>query len=88
MARQPMSFTEVTPMADLDLSPVPNIKGADGAAAWITEALGIPVTPRYIASQTNARALGYALIAGARYYSTRALYEFIMSKTKTTGATA
>jgi hypothetical protein len=71
------------------LSPVPNIKGATGAARWVDDVLGIPVTARYITHQTNARALSCAVIAGARYYSTRALYDFIMSKTRpTTGVTA
>lgn len=89
MARTPIVFKAPDPPPGLDLSPVPNIKGAVNAAAWINDTLGIPVTPRYVAHQTNVDALECALIMGARWYSTRGLYTFIMSKTRpTTGATA
>lgn len=88
MARIPIVFKAPDPPPGLELSLVPNIKGHEAAAKWVADTLGIPITPRYIAHQTNARALSCAVIAGSRYYSTRALWDFVMSKTRpTTGAT-
>jgi hypothetical protein len=68
------------------LSPIPNIRMASGAAEWIAEHLGIPVSERYVRVKTNERLIRYSLIQGVRHYSSRALYEFILSTEKKVSA--
>lgn len=74
------------PPEGLELSSIPNIRKASGAAEWITEHLGIPVTERYIRVKTNERQIRYSLISGVRHYSSQNLWEFIMSTEKKASA--
>lgn len=82
MARTQVTVRVPEPPPGLELSPVPDMKGAERAAEWINEALRIPVTVRYVKDQTDAGRISHALISGCRFYSTQGLYEFIMSKTR------
>ncbi|NOQ62523.1 hypothetical protein [Mycolicibacterium fortuitum] len=75
-----MSRTIPAPPPEIKLSPIPNVRKADGAAEWITDTLGIPVTEQYIRDKTNRKQISYWLIRGVRHYSTQALYDFIMSQ--------
>jgi hypothetical protein len=59
---------------------------ASGAAEWITEHLGIPVTERYVRVKSNERLIRYSIISGVRHYSSQALFEFIMSTEKKASA--
>ena len=70
------------PPEGLELSPIPNIRMASGAAQWITDRLGIPVTDRYVRVKSNERLIRYSIISGVRHYSSQALYEFVMSTEK------
>lgn len=70
------------PPEGLQLSPIPNIRMAAGAAEWITENLGIPVSERYVRIKTNEKLITYSLIGGVRHYSSNSLYAFIMSTQK------
>ena len=82
MTQTQMTFKAPEPPPGLELSPVPDLKGAERAAEWINEALRIPVTPRYVKDQTDAGRITYAIISGCRFYSTQGLYEFIMARTR------
>lgn len=70
------------------LSPVPNIRGAAEAARWITEELGIAMSKDYVLKKSKSRDIQYAVIQGARHYSSQALYDYIMSCNKTDEMTA
>lgn len=70
----------------LKLSLVPNIKQPAEAARWIADNLGIDVTERYIVDKTKQGKVAYSIIGGKRHYSSRALYDFIMSCNKTAPA--
>ncbi|WP_131822131.1 hypothetical protein [Mycobacteroides saopaulense] len=74
------------PPPGLELSPVPNIKGNFAAARWVRENLNIPMTDRFVRVQTNEGRVRYSLIMGARYYSRRDLYEWIMGMQKGSGS--
>lgn len=65
------------------LSPIPNIRGAAEAAQWITDKLGIQMSKDYVLKKSKNRDIQYAIIQGARYYSSQALYDYIMSCNKT-----
>jgi hypothetical protein len=75
------------PPASLDLSPVPNMR-VDQAVVWLRDTLGINVTERYLRRQTDAGELRCAVIAGARHYSSRALYEWLVTRPAHTKAKA
>ena len=70
------------PPPGVELSPVPNIRGASGAAGWVAEHLGISLTERYVREKTNQGLIRYSIISGVRHYSSQALYDFIMSTEK------
>jgi len=61
------------------LSPVPNLD-AQQAVNWFRAELGIALTARYLKECTTNGALPCAIIAGRRMYSTRDLYEFIVTR--------
>lgn len=65
------------------LSPIPNIRGAAEAARWITEKLGIAMSKDYVLRKSKSGDIPYAVIQGARHYSSQALYDYIMSHNKT-----
>ena len=65
------------------LSPIPNIRGAAEAAHWITDQLGIAMSKDYVLKKSKSHDIQYAVIQGARYYSSQALYDYIMSHNKT-----
>lgn len=88
MARMPVIPQMPEPPPGLELSPVPNLEGIDAAAQWMRDRLGIPATARWIHDKTNAGQIRYALLMGRRFYSTRALYDFVMTQTKVGGKTA
>lgn len=75
-------YSAPAPPPGIELSPVPNIRKADGAAQWITETLGIPVSERYVRVKTNEKRIRYSIIRGVRHYSSQALYDFIMQQEK------
>ena len=74
------------PPEGLELSPIPNIRMASGAAEWIAEHLAIPVSERYVRVKSNERMIRYSIIQGVRHYSSQSLYEFIMSTEKKASA--
>ncbi len=88
MARMPVIPQVPEPPPGLELSPVPNLEGTEAAARWIRERLGIPATARWIHDKTITGRIPYALLMGRRFYSTRALYHFVMTQTKVGGKTA
>lgn len=77
MSRVPTPIPEPPP--SLSLSPVPNMR-LDAAAHWLRESLGINVTERYLRRQTDSGDLRCALIAGTRHYSSRALFEWVVTR--------
>ena len=84
MSRTPMTFDIPDPPEWLELSTVPD-KTVEQAAEWIT-ALGPKVTVRYIRAQTDKCELRCQVIAGVRYYSTRNLWDFLMTRKRTKAA--
>ena len=82
MSRVVVEATVPDPPAGLELSPIPNIRMAAGAAQWITDTLGIPVTERYVRVKSNEKLIAYSLIAGVRHYSSQSLWNFVMSTQK------
>lgn len=75
-----MAFHIPDPPANLDLSPLPTIKGKPAAAAWIRDTLGVEISPRAIKTATDRRQIEVAKLGGACYYSPLGLYRFVMSK--------
>lgn len=67
------------PPDGVSLSPVPNLN-VHQAVNWYRAELGVSVTPRYLKEYTSNGALACAIIAGRRMYSTRALYDFIVTR--------
>ena len=67
------------PPEGVRLSPVPNLD-ASQAVNWFRAELGLALTPRYLKEYTTNGALPCAIIAGRRMYSTRDLYEFIVTR--------
>lgn len=82
MSRLTTTRTVPDPPDGLELSPIPNIRMASGAAEWVRANLNIPVTERYIRAKTNEKQIRYSIILGVRYYSSQALYDLIMSQDK------
>lgn len=58
---------------------MPTIKGRRAAWRWINSVLGVPVTMNYVDVNTNNRRIRRTVIAGAIYFSTQDLYDFVMS---------
>jgi hypothetical protein len=85
MARIDSRFQLPGPPAWLTLSPVPD-KSIKDAVAWYEE-IGVHVTERWLKSVTDRKELVCRIIAGRRYYSTEALWRFIVTRpTRTAGA--
>lgn len=58
---------------------MPTIKGRRAAWHWINNVLGVPVSMNYVDVNTNNKRIRRTMIAGAVYFSTQDLYDFVMS---------
>jgi hypothetical protein len=74
------------PPPGVELSPIPNIEGHIEAAEWISTALSIPATPRWIHEMTIQGRIRYSKLMGKRFYSTQELYRFVMAQEKVGGS--
>jgi hypothetical protein len=85
MARMPVTPYRPDPPPDLELSPLFDIEGNDGAAKWVREKLKWPATPRWIHDHTIAGHIRYTRALGKRRYSSLELYNFVMAQSKVGG---
>lgn len=83
MARAPIKH-ETPP--EVVLSSVPTIRGRAGAYAWLNDVLGVPVRLNYVRAATAKGEIPCTKLGGALFFSTQALFDWIMSLT--TEATA
>lgn len=70
--------SHAAPPAGVELSTLPTLKGKRVAHQWITDVLGVRITYNYFLTQCNRRRVPRAKIAGALYFSTADLYEWVM----------
>lgn len=70
----------VRPPAGVELSRVPTLKGKHEAHQWITDVLGVRITFNYFLTQCNAQRVPRMKIAGALYFSTADLFEWVMGQ--------
>jgi hypothetical protein len=75
-----MSRTVVAPPSGVALSKVPTLKGKRAAHQWITDVLGVRITYNYFLIQCNAQKVPRTKIAGALFFSTTDLYEWVMAQ--------
>lgn len=61
----------------LNLSPDPAIKGKDAAVAWFRDNMSFDIGLEHVRKATDRRELPSYLIAGAVWYSTLDLYNWI-----------
>lgn len=80
MSRPPAVSTNPDPPANLDLSPLPKIRGKANAAQWIRDTLGVDMSESSIKTATTRRQIEVARIGGNCFYSELGLYRFVMSK--------
>lgn len=78
MARVPIRHE---PPPGVVLSTVPTVRGRVGAHAWINEVLGVPVRLNLVRSATAKGEISATKIGGALFFSTRSLFDWIMSLT-------
>ena len=80
MAPMPRIPYRPDPPPDLELSPLFELEGIDGAADWVRENLRLPATGRWIHDHTIA---GH-IVRGfcRRRYSSLELYNFVMAQSK------
>ncbi|AEV73138.1 hypothetical protein MycrhN_2553 [Mycolicibacterium rhodesiae NBB3] len=70
----------LSPPVGVELSKVPTLKGKHEAHQWITEMLGVRITYNYFLTQCNAKRVPRTKIAGALFFSTADLYEWVMGQ--------
>lgn len=68
------------PPAGVELSRVPTLKGKREAHQWITDVLGVRITYNYFLTECNAKRVPRTKIAGALFFSTADLYEWVMGQ--------
>ena len=73
---------EYHPPPGVELSPLPTIKGKDQAHAWITQTLGVPIRQNLVTAAANKREIQCVKIGAALYFSTQALFDWIVSLTE------
>lgn len=76
MARAPIRHE---PPPGVVLSSVPTIRGRAGAHRWLNDVLGVPVRLNYVRAATAKGELTGVKISGALFFSTRVLFDWIMS---------
>ncbi len=85
MARMPHIPYRPDPPPGLELSPLFELEGIDGAADWVCENLRLPATGRWIHDHTIAGHIRYVRALGKRRYSSLELYNFVMAQSKVGG---
>lgn len=70
----------LSPPVGVALSKVPTLKGKREAHQWITETLGVRITCNYFLTQCNAKRVPRTKIAGALYFATADLFEWVMGQ--------
>ncbi|WP_433611078.1 hypothetical protein [Prescottella agglutinans] len=66
-----------------ELNQLPTIKGRDAAVRFITEHLGVPMTPTRMRAAIERRELPVYKISGANFTAERDLYDWILSLAQT-----
>lgn len=77
MARTPIKHE---PPPGVALSTVPTIRGRAAAHAWLNDVLGVPVRLNYVRAAVARGEIHAVRMGGALHFSTRALFDWIMSK--------
>ena len=62
------------------LSTVPTIRGRAEAHRWLNDVLGVPVRLNYVRVAAAKNEIPSTRISGARVFSTRGLFDWIVSK--------
>ncbi|WP_139792043.1 MULTISPECIES: hypothetical protein [Prescottella] len=71
-----------------ELNQLPTIRGRDAAVRYITEHLGVPMTPTRMRAAIERRELPVFKISGANHLAPRDLYDWILSLAQTSKAGA
>ena len=74
------------PPPDLELSPLLDIEGKEGAADWVRDNIKWPATGRWIHDHTIAGHIRYSRALGKRWYSSLELYNFVMAQGSSAGS--
>ena len=82
--------TKNEPPLGVVLSSVPTIRGREAAHRWLNDVLGVPVRLNYVRTAVAKGEVPCTRMSGALFFSTRALFDWIMSHNNetNTGATA
>jgi hypothetical protein len=67
------------PPPGVTLSTVPTIRGRAGAHRWLNDMLGVPVRLNYVRGATARGEIPSVRMSGALFFSTRGLFDWIMS---------
>jgi hypothetical protein len=79
-----MAKTPTLPPDGVELSRLLTIRGREGAHAWITETLGVPLRLNYVRAAASRREIPCREIAGALMFSTQDLFDWVVSITERT----
>lgn len=79
-----MARTPTAPRTGVELSRLLTIRGREGAHAWITETLGVPLKLNYVRAAASRREIPCREIAGALMFSTQDLFDWVTSLTDRT----
>ena len=72
---------------DVELSPLPTIKGKDKAHEWITETLRMEIRKNLITAAANKREVHCVKMGNGLYFSTQGLFDWIMGLTEKSAGT-
>ena len=79
-----MARTPTAPRTGVELSRLLTIRGREGAHAWTTETLGVPLKLNYVRAAASRREIPCREIAGALMFSTQDLFDWVTSLTDRT----
>ncbi|ORB53671.1 hypothetical protein BST40_07615 [Mycobacterium persicum] len=81
-----MARTPSAPPRGVELSRLPTVRGREGAHAWITETLGVPLKLNFVRAAASRREIPCREIAGALMFSTQDLFDWVVSITERTAS--
>jgi hypothetical protein len=81
-----MARTPTAPPQGVTLSRLPTVRGREGAHAWITGTLGVPLKLNFVRAAASRREIPCREIAGALLFSTQDLFDWVVSVAERTAS--
>lgn len=79
-----MARTPAAPPQGVELSRLLTIRGREGAHAWITETLGVPLKLNYVRAAASRREIRCREIGGALMFASQDLFDWVVSLSERT----